>query len=144
MPVNVRQPSMTGIALAVMLAVAAMTAPVSAQMSPQEGEPAITVEMTGELKFHPHSVTIAPGETVEWRNVSDVRHTVTLDPDEAFREDLVHVPEGAETIHSGFIEPGGTFRYTFEQPGRYGYFCVPHQASNMAGEVIVESPGGSN
>lgn len=139
-----RIPAPAGLALAAMIAAASVTGPAFAQSSGEEGEPAVTVEMTGDLMFHPQSVTIAPGETVEWRNVSDVRHTVTLDPEEAFRDDLVDVPEGAETIHSGFIEPGETFRYTFEQPGRYGYFCVPHQASNMAGEVIVEESGGGN
>ncbi|MGH2699836.1 MAG: plastocyanin/azurin family copper-binding protein [Actinomycetota bacterium] len=30
------------------------------------------------------------------------------------------------------------FEVTFDQPGTYGYFCIPHEGSNMTGSVWVE------
>ncbi|WP_263792166.1 cupredoxin domain-containing protein [Salinibacter sp.] len=47
------------------------------------------------------------------------------------------LPDGATPFHSGDLEPEATFEYTFETPGRYRYFCVPHEAA-MRGVVIVE------
>jgi hypothetical protein len=34
--------------------------------------------------------------------------------------------------------PGGRFRHTFTEPGRYRYFCPSHEADKMVGEVIVQ------
>ncbi|WP_349367776.1 plastocyanin/azurin family copper-binding protein [Salinarimonas sp.] len=114
------------------LAAALATGPGIAQ------EPAAVVEMTNDLEFVPESVTIRAGETVEWRNVGTAAHTVTADPDEAADPDHVVLPEGAETFNSGVITGGGSFTHTFEAPGRYAYFCIPHERTGMLGEVIVE------
>lgn len=32
---------------------------------------------------------------------------------------------------------GGTFSYTFEEPGRYDYYCIPHESMGMIGSVTV-------
>jgi hypothetical protein len=32
---------------------------------------------------------------------------------------------------------GGTFSYTFEEPGRYDYYCIPHESLGMVGSVTV-------
>jgi hypothetical protein len=32
---------------------------------------------------------------------------------------------------------GGTFSYTFEEPGRYDYYCIPHESMGMVGSVTV-------
>jgi hypothetical protein len=32
---------------------------------------------------------------------------------------------------------GGTFSYTFEESGRYDYFCIPHESMGMIGSVTV-------
>lgn len=44
---------------------------------------AAVVEMRGERNFQPSSLTIQAGDTVEWRNVSGLPHTVTADPEMA-------------------------------------------------------------
>lgn len=98
----------------------------------------VVVEMTGELTFAPRRVTISTGDTVEWRNVSGVVHTVTADPQLASNPENVVLPKGAETFDSGTILPKGSFKYTFSVPGRYRYVCLPHEAAGMIGEVIVE------
>jgi hypothetical protein len=37
------------------------------------------------------------------------------------------------------IEGGtdGTFSFTFEEPGTYDYFCIPHESMGMIGSVTV-------
>jgi plastocyanin len=56
-------------------------------------------------------------------------------------DESMRLPDGATPFHSGDLEPEETFEYTFETPGRYRYFCVPHEAA-MRATVIVEPAGG--
>jgi plastocyanin len=108
------------------------------------GDPALGTTVVGmsTTRFLPDAVTIAVGETVEWRNTSIASHTVTADPGRAEDPDRVRVPEGAEPFHSGRIEPGGIYRRRFDVAGTYVYFCVPHEDRGMWGTVIVR-PGGA-
>ena len=109
-----------------------------AQQQQDEAEPAATIGMTNSLKYEPARVTVQVGDTVLWRNNSDLMHTVTADPDEAMDPAHVHIPEGGQPFNSGNLAAGETFRHTFETPGRWQYFCIPHEAAGMIGEVIVE------
>ncbi len=113
------------------LALAALAGPTMA------GGPAAVVEMTDALTFEPRRVEIAAGETVLWRNESVLVHTVTADPEVAAKPGDVRLPRGAEAFDSGDVEPGGGYRRTFETPGNYRYFCVPHEAAGMVGELVV-------
>ncbi|MFU8813835.1 MAG: c-type cytochrome [Pseudomonadales bacterium] len=72
-----------------------------------------------------------------WENTSSVVHTVTADPDLAVDAENVELPDGAETFHSGNVEPGASFTREFAVPGRYRYFCVPHESAGMVAELIV-------
>jgi plastocyanin len=103
--------------------------------------PAAVVGMTNTLSFTPDTVRIEAGETVRWKNNSVIVHTVTADPEEATMDKSVRLPEEASSFHSGDLEPKATFEHTFEVPGRYRYFCVPHEAA-MRGTVIVEPADG--
>jgi plastocyanin len=100
---------------------------------------AVTVRMTDTLKYEPREVTIAAGETVTWDNSSGVVHTVTADPAKAANEDHVKLPEGGEPFDSGDIPPGATWSRTFEVPGDYRYFCIPHEMAGMVGTVHVKA-----
>jgi len=97
-----------------------------------------TVEMTDTLKFAPAKLTITAGETVEWRNTSVLAHTVTADPAQATLADSVRLPEGAEPFDSGMLDQDERFRHTFDTPGTYRYFCIPHEGAKMIGTVVVE------
>lgn len=107
-------------------------------MSPAD-EPAVEVGMTNTMEYTPDTVRIQVGETVHWKNSADVMHTVTADPDEAFQDNSVKLPDGASTFNSGNLDPGETFEYTFDKPGTYRYFCIPHEAAGMKGTVIVSN-----
>jgi plastocyanin len=97
----------------------------------------------------PPAFAAAVGETVVWGNSGSRNHTVT-----AYDEGI---PEGADYFASGgfedeatareaweqnlngggIIEPGATYEHTFEVPGEYYYFCIPHEAGGMVGKVVV-------
>lgn len=98
--------------------------------------------------FRPETLTVEPGYTVEFVNTSDHAHTVT-----AFDGG---VPEGADYFASGGYDDeetaveawdaefggalytGDSYERTFEVPGRYEYYCIPHIRSDMVGTIVVE------
>lgn len=98
--------------------------------------------------FDPQTITIAKGEAVVWENTGTRDHTVT-----AYENSL---PDGAEFFASGDYEGeqaardawanssggalsnGDRFTHTFEIPGEYEYFCIPHESGGMMGTVVVE------
>jgi hypothetical protein len=54
-------------------------------------------------------------------------------------------PDAGKLFDSGtdsLQENGQSFEYTFEEPGKYGYFCIVHGAA-MSGEVTVVEAGAS-
>jgi len=108
---------------------------------PASEKPAVVVGMTNTMTYTPDTVRVQVGETVRWKNSSDVMHTVTADPAEAFKDASVMLPDGAETFNSGNLSPSATFEHTFEVAGTYRYFCMPHEAVGMYGTVIVVPSG---
>lgn len=101
--------------------------------------------MSDAQRFDPDELTVSVGDTVTWTNGSSQSHTVT-----AYEEDL---PEGAEFFSTGgatseddareeldeaLIDEGETFEVTFEEPGTYRYFCIPHESQGMVGTIVVE------
>ncbi len=95
------------------------------------------IEITNTLKFVPGKVSIPVGTTVEWRNTSDLVHTVTDDPSQVARTEDAVSPEGADAFDSGNIRVGGKYRHTFTVPGTYRYFCIPHEGAGMVGTIVV-------
>ena len=110
------------------------------------GEEDWDVGMTAQA-FRPYEVTTTVGEEVVWQNTSSRDHTVT-----AYEDTL---PEGATYFATGGFESeaaareawdgsngaisnGQRFAHTFEVPGEYSYFCIPHEKAGMVGTVIVE------
>jgi len=81
---------------------------------------AVTVAIPGKL-FSPAHVTIAPGDSVSWRNGDFVTHDVR---------------------GPGFASPQiarfGTFTQRFDAPGAYAYVCSLHPF--MTGTVNVAAP----
>ena len=104
-----------------------------------------TITMPSDLRFEPKTATIESGETVTWTNGSDIEHTVTAYED--------GIPDGAayfasggfesertarNRVTEGLIAPGENYEHTFDQPGTYGYFCIPHEGSGMVGTVRIK------
>ena len=74
--------------------------------------------------FSPASFTVKAGTTVTWVNKDGTEHTVTS--------------KGSSLFDSGNVPTGGTFSYTFRQPGTYTYYCTLHPW--MTGTIVV-TPG---
>jgi plastocyanin len=83
----------------------------------------VTVRMEDNF-FDPANITVEPGTTVTWVQSGNNPHTTTS-------------YDGL--WDSGMIEggSGGTFSFTFEEPGTYDYFCIPHEQLGMIGSVTV-------
>ena len=94
----------------------------SARASPTLPGVSATVSLA-EHFFDPALLTVRVGSTVTWQNMGQQVHDV-------------NARDGS--FHSPLLGPGGTFSYTFTKPGRYPYFCVPHEGDGMVGEVDVE------
>jgi len=77
------------------------------------------------IAFDPPTLTASSGTTVTWTNQDPVQHTVTAD-------------DGA--FDSGLLGQDEVFSRTFDTPGAYAYYCVPHGAAGgigMAGVILI-------
>lgn len=66
-------------------------------------------------------LVIEPGTTVVWTNTDALAHTITADD---------------KSFNSGLVDPGKTYRHTFNKAGTYTYACMPHPF--MHGAVVVK------
>jgi plastocyanin len=101
--------------------------------------------------FRPEELTVEAGTAVEFLNTSDHSHTVTayqgLYPDGAeywasggFDSQDAAIDNWQSTEQRGKLEPGESYEHTFELPGTYEYYCIPHERSNMVGTIVAEEP----
>ncbi len=88
----------------------------------------VTVSMEDNF-FDEANITVPVGTTVTWVQNGNNSHTTTS-------------YDGL--WDSGLIAggSGGTFSFTFDEPGTYAYFCRPHEAVGMVGTVTVTGGGG--
>ncbi len=70
--------------------------------------------------YSPNPIDVKVGDTVTWTNDHHEGHTVTSTSSE---------------FNSGDIQPGQSFRHTFDKSGSYEYYCVIHPS--MVGKVSV-------
>ncbi|AHY46062.1 Copper binding protein, plastocyanin/azurin family [Rubrobacter radiotolerans] len=103
------------------------TAVVMLFSSATQAQESVTVSI-GDFYFDSAALTVEPGTTVTWTNVGQAPHNVTS-------------TDGGP-LASGTLQNGGTYSYTFEEPGSYAYFCSIHP--NMVGSVTVTDGGGAS
>jgi plastocyanin/uncharacterized membrane protein len=89
------------------------------------------VEM-GSNYFDPIGLRVDSGTTVRFE-LAGGAHSATAYSD--------RIPDGASAFDSGTISDG-SFEHTFETPGTYDYYCIPHKSIGMVGRIVVGSPGG--
>lgn len=75
------------------------------------------VEMRGSA-FIPQKLTIKVGSTVVWTNMDFTQHDLQSD---------------TGVFSAPLIDSGQTFRFVFDEPGTYPYFCSKHGGPNGAG-----------
>jgi plastocyanin len=90
--------------------------------------PEIAVQMTQAKSFEPKTITVKTGDTVVWKNVSDMPYSVTDVPSVAATAQDAALPPNAKEFDSGLISPGKDYSHTFTVPGTYKYFVSFRQA----------------
>lgn len=83
----------------------------------------VTVSMEDNF-FDAADITVEPGTTVTWVQNGNNPHTTT----------------SYDGLWDSGLLPGGsgqTFSFTFDEPGTYEYYCIPHESQGMVGTVTV-------
>jgi len=106
------------------VATAGLASPAAAQETP--------VVRMGNNYFDPVGLHVEPGTTVRFE-IAAGTHSAT-----AYES---RIPAAASAFDSGVISSGG-FEFSFEEPGTYDYYCIPHKSVGMVGRIVVGSPGG--
>lgn len=91
----------------------------------------VTIEL---IAFKPMSLTIQSGDTVIWKQLDPGFHTVTSGTVEQGGAGVTQQPDGK--FDSGQVGTGGTYEFTFAEPGLYPYYCQIHPAT-MRAEIQV-------
>jgi len=89
---------------------------------------AVILGIDGDNSYSPNPIEINVDQTVTWYNGDTISHTVTSGQDGD--ED-----EGS-LFDSDAIIPNQHYSVTFNEPGKYYYYCVYHPS--VVGEVKVE------
>ena len=76
-----------------------------------------------DFKFAPKGTAIDVGDSVTWNFTGPTQHTATSDRGQAVKFD------------SGLKDAGQSFSFTFTKPGKFTYYCQPHEF--MTGSVTV-------
>ncbi|MDR4490250.1 MAG: PQQ-dependent sugar dehydrogenase [Candidatus Nitrosocosmicus sp.] len=92
------------------------------------GVSAVISGLYGENSYSPNPITIEKGQTITWYNGDSISHTVTSGQD--------NDKDAGSEFDSGAIIPNQSYSLTFEDSGKYPYYCFYHPS--MVGEVIVE------
>lgn len=95
--------------------------------------------------FAPREFDATVGDTVVWGNDGSRTHTVTAYESGIPSEAAYFASGGYDSEDAaldawpggGAIDPGETYEHTFETPGEYQYYCIPHEAAGMVGTVVV-------
>jgi plastocyanin len=93
-----------------LLAVTTLAACSSSSTGPSTMAGGTTVSIH-DFAFSPSTITVKAGTTVTWTNNGPSAHTTTSD---------------GGVWDSGTLGTGGTFQFTFPQPGTFGYHCTLH------------------
>jgi plastocyanin len=100
--------------------------------------PGDTVGVTiQDFTFSPASRTITAGTTVRWTNNGPSAHTTVSDMG-AWSSGVLSPPGsggGMSGMNGGGGSAGGTFDFTFMQPGTYPYHCAIHPPSMFPGFI---------
>jgi plastocyanin len=88
------------------------------------GKGAVAVK---QFQFIPAELVVKAGTAVTWTNEDDILHTATSGATPG-------TPDGQ--FDGPMDGRGKSFTHTFNQPGRYPYFCNRH--NSMTGTVVVQ------
>jgi plastocyanin len=105
------------------------------------------VRMVGDaagFRYEPANITVKAGDGIKFINVSGSPHNVAFDPATipADQKDqlFANMPGSMDGSSPLFLTPNEEWTLSLGniKPGKYPYFCTPHLAMNMRGEITVQ------
>lgn len=106
------------------------------------------IRMLGDetgYRYEPANLTIRAGDGVRFISVSGFPHDVSFDPNTipaAGRAQLTaNMPDQRSELASQlFVQPNETYTISFANvaPGNYPFYCTPHLAMGMRGQITVQ------
>ena len=103
---------------------------------------AMVTSQGGDFYFDPIGLFVEPGTTVSFV-IESGAHSSTAYHQSVDSASVTRIPDGAEPWNSGIISgQGSSFDHTFQTPGTYDYFCIPHKTLGMVGRIVCGEPGG--
>ncbi|MGH7640847.1 MAG: cupredoxin domain-containing protein [Candidatus Dormibacteria bacterium] len=96
----------------------------------------VTIDATNALKFVPDTACLKASGTITWKNVGNITHTTTDDVAKAAKASDALLPKGASPW-SHTLPGGASFSLKLTVPGKYKYFCIPHETLGMLGSITV-------
>ena len=105
------------------------------------------VKMVGDAqgyRFEPANITVKPGDGIKFINSSGGPHNVAFDPAAipADQKDqlFANMPNSLDGASPMFTvqDENWTLSLGNIKPGKYPFFCTPHLAMNMKGEITVQ------
>lgn len=98
----------------------------------------------GEFRFQPASVTARRADVLLFRSVSGGPHSVVFESREVSPEDHERLnramPRRTGDLSSPLLTDGSEYRVVIPPAltaGTYRFFCLPHKAYDMRGQVTV-------
>ncbi|HEX5438968.1 MAG TPA: plastocyanin/azurin family copper-binding protein [Gemmatimonadaceae bacterium] len=107
----------------------------------------VKMVMNNESKasFDPQNITVHPGDAITWVVVSGSPHNVVFDsvkaPDAVKAQLAANMPDAIQPLSGKFLmAPGESYTMSFGKipPGKYYYYCLPHDMIGMNGTVTVQ------
>ena len=105
------------------------------------------VRMVGDAtgyRFEPANITVKAGDGIKFISVSGFPHNVAFDP-AAIPADVkdqlwANMPNGMDGNSPMMVGPNESFTLSLGniKAGKYPFFCTPHLAMNMKGEITVQ------
>ncbi len=98
----------------------------------------------GEFRFEPASVSVRQGDVLLFKAVSGAPHSVVFEGrelSEDVRQKLnAALPRRAGDLSSPLLTEGSEYRVVVPAlpAGTYRFFCLPHRAYDMRGQVTVK------
>jgi plastocyanin len=126
----------------------APSSPSSTTPTPSASGRVVDVQMLGDAsgyRFQPATITIKPGDTVRWTNVSGGPHNVTFWTDSipagAVSPLQAGMPQQTAQLSGPLLTaPNATYTVSFAgvPAGTYKYYCTPHLALGMKATIIIQ------
>jgi plastocyanin len=108
----------------------------------------VSVNMVGDAKgyrYEPNTITLKVGDGIKFTNVSGGPHNVTFSPDSipagAQAQLQANMPQTMAPLTGPLlVTPNQTYTISFAgvKPGVYHFYCTPHLALGMRGQVTVQ------